>query len=344
MISGALFLSGCGKDEVKVYSVPKEKASTPRMAGAHPEALASQDSPPVHWTTPPGWKELAPTSIRVGNLLVTKDDKKAEVSIIPLPGNVGTELENVNRWRGEVGLGEIAEGEISRQAVPVGVDAGRLYDLSGSVTQTVVAILERPDATWFFKMRGDKEVVTDAKPAFVEFLKSIKFHDDHHAEPARQTSTAPIPVSPSVAETPASPTGDTPSDIPPGWKETPPPAMVLKSFSVGDAANEAKIAVSRFPGDVGGLLANVNRWRGQLSLDRIQAADLAKLAVPIDGLDEKATLVDMKSTDGKTRMIVATIPRDGQTWFYKLMGDEATVGREKAALIKFVQSARYPNE
>lgn len=312
------------------------------MAGAHPEALASQDSPPVHWTTPPGWKELAPTSIRVGNLLVTKGDKKAEVSIIPLPGNVGTELENVNRWRGEVGLGEIPEGEISRQAVPVGVEAGRLYDLSGSVTQTVVAILERPDATWFFKMRGDKEVVTEAKPAFVEFLKSIKFHDDDHAEPARQTSTAPVPVSPTVAEAP--PANDAPGEVPAGWKETPPPAMVLKSFSVGGAANETKITVTRFPGDVGGLLANVNRWRGQLSLERIQAADLAKLAVPIDGLDEKATLVDIKSADGKTRMIVATIPRDGQTWFYKMMGDEATVAREKAALIKFVQSARYPNE
>ena len=38
----------------------------------------------------------------------------------------------------------------------------------------------------------------------------------------------------------------------------------------------------------------------------------------------------------------ASVPRDGQTWFYKMMGDDATVAREKDAFVKFVQTARYP--
>jgi len=32
-----------------------------------------------------------------------------------------------------------------------------------------------------------------------------------------------------------------------------------------------------------------------------------------------------------------------QTWFYKLMGDEKIVAREKDAFTKFVQTARYAN-
>ena len=36
------------------------------------------------------------------------------------------------------------------------------------------------------------------------------------------------------------------------------------------------------------------------------------------------------------------LPLNGQTWFYKLMGDAATVDRQKDALMKFVQSAKYP--
>ena len=192
-------------------------------------------------------------------------------------------------------------------------------------------------------MRGDKEVVAEAKPAFVQFLKSIRFHDDQ-AEPVETAPAAPSPATTSVKEVPAPSPGDSPWDVPAGWKETPPSAMVLKSFSVGAGASEAKISITRFPGDVGGLLANVNRWRGQISLAPIPESELARLALPIEVLGGKATLVDMKSTDGKTRMIAATVPRQEQTWFYKMMGDEATVAREKEAFVKFVQTVRYPND
>ena len=124
--------------------------------------------------------------------------------------------------------------------------------------------------------------------------------------------------------------------------------MVLKSFSTGDAEHEAKISVTAFPGDVGGPLANVNRWRNQLSLEPVAESELAKLTTSIDVLGGKATVVDMTGTDGKTgkaaRMIAAMVTRKEKTWFYKLMGDATTVAREKDAFVKFVQTVRYPNE
>ena len=44
-----LFLSACGKEEIQVYSVPKETRT----------ANAESASPGIRWTTPPGWQEAA---------------------------------------------------------------------------------------------------------------------------------------------------------------------------------------------------------------------------------------------------------------------------------------------
>ena len=61
----------------------------------------------------------------------------------------------------------------------------------------------------------------------------------------------------------------------------------------------------------------------------------------------RRTIVDFTGTDSKTgkpaRLVGAIVPQNGQTWFYKLMGDEQIVAQQKDAFIKFIQSAKYPN-
>jgi len=341
-IASVVCFAGCGKEEIKVYSVPKEKLPT---AAVSAKQESREDSHPIHWATPSGWKELAPTSLRVGNFLITKGDKKAEVSILQFPGNVGTEVDNVNRWRGEIGLQPISENEVSAQTVVVGRASGKLYDLSGTALSTIAAILKKDDVSWFFKMRGDKEVVAESKETFLEFLKSIRFHSDDEDKP----TVAEKPTSTNIEKIPDEPVSGEPKfDVPSNWQEKPPSAMVLKSFSVGNVEQEAKISITVFPGDVGGPLANLNRWRGQLSLEPVDESEFTKLTTSIDVLGGKATLVDMKGTDGKTgkpaRMIAAMVPRKEKTWFYKLMGDDKSVAQEKESFTKFVQTVRYPND
>jgi hypothetical protein len=66
----------------------------------------------------------------------------------------------------------------------------------------------------------------------------------------------------------------------------------------------------------------------------------------LDVLGGKAMLVDVSgqsATAGKARLIGVIVPRERQTWFYKMMGDPAVAEREKNVFIKFVQSVRYPN-
>ena len=101
-------------------------------------------------------------------------------------------------------------------------------------------------------------------------------------------------------------------------------------------------------GDGGGLLANLNRWRGQLGLTPVTEADLASQVQPliVTVPDSKAMLAEMAGTDArtgqKTRLLAAVVPQGQQTWFYKLMGNEQVVEQQKEAFTKFVQAVKYP--
>ena len=103
--------------------------------------------------------------------------------------------------------------------------------------------------------------------------------------------------------------------------------------------------VSMSPGDGGGLLANLNRWRTQLGLASVAEADLAKEVQPLDLPGAKASLADVTGKDARSgqpaRMVAVVIPRSGATWFYKLMGEAQLVQQEKDAFLKFVQSTKY---
>ena len=124
--------------------------------------------------------------------------------------------------------------------------------------------------------------------------------------------------------------------------------MALANFRAGDdAEGKADIAVTMLAGDAGGNLANVNRWRGQLGLPPVGEAELSRIGTTVELEGGKALVVDLSGVDARTgqkaRMVAVAVPRAGRTWFYKLMGDEKIVAREKESFLKFFQAVRYPN-
>jgi len=96
---------------------------------------------------------------------------------------MGRDLDNVNRWRTDVGLGAVREEELSKLAQPVEVagQPGQIYEQagenpgSGEKTRILAAVSRQNGVAWFFKMNGDDELVAQQKPAFIEFLKSVSF-------------------------------------------------------------------------------------------------------------------------------------------------------------------------
>jgi len=204
-------------------------------------------------------------------------------------------------------------------------------------------MISREGASWFFKLRGDPEVVGTAKSAFSEFLKSVRFGG------ATQEAAAPAPAPPAgapLAGADAAP-GSTKWAAPANWTETDAGQMVFKKFSIAGAGDQkAAVSVSFFPGDVGGVFANVNRWRGQLGLAPIESAKLGEVTQTLETPAGSATLADFTGTDSRTgraeRLVGAIVPRGNQTWFFKLMGDAPLVGQEKDNFTRFVKGIQYP--
>jgi hypothetical protein len=119
--------------------------------------------------------------------------------------------------------------------------------------------------------------------------------------------------------------------------------MLLARFEASGEGGKAEITVSMFPGDVGGTVANVNRWRGQVGLAPMDETAVNQALTPLEVEGGSAMIVEMLNDQaGSGKRLVGVIwPRGTHTWFYKMVGDDALVAREKAALIRFVQSVRH---
>jgi hypothetical protein len=94
-------------------------------------------------------------------------------------------------------------------------------------------------------------------------------------------------------------------------------------------------------------VGNVNRWRRQLGLPEATGEEIQKAVKTMETQGGNASLVELTGKDGRTgenaRVVGAMVPRQGRTWFYKLMGPEAVVEQQRESFITFIRSATYPN-
>lgn len=129
------------------------------------------------------------------------------------------------------------------------------------------------------------------------------------------------------------------------WEAKPPSAMRKGSYAINGADGAtADLSVTAFPGDVGGDLANLNRWRGQISLPPIRESEFATATEHIDANGLHMTFVDIANPTGENpqRIIGAFVPFEGATWFFKLMGPDQLVAGEREAFRAFLQTIQPP--
>jgi hypothetical protein len=355
-------LTGCNRDETKVYHIDKDDSASAQPApAAAPDATPpATDTPSVtatptdsqlSYATPAGWQKKPLSQLRAASLTAPGPDKEsADVSVIPLPV-VGRDMDLVNLWRSQVNLPPTSDPAAVAEATPVtiGAEQGRLFryvstePMIGKFRQQIlVATLVRGTTTWFFRIVGPTELVDSQRTKFLEFLKSISF-EDKAPEPPAAAAIPPATAPPPTSSQPSPSIWTVPAD----WRAVPPAQFLVVQYSVGNDDAKAQVNVAELKGDGGGLLANVNRWRDQIGLPPLDENGLQPLVQSLDVPGGQASLVDFTGKDSQTgmatRLIAAMVEQNGQSWFYKLMGDPQVVAAQKNAFTQFIQSAHYAN-
>lgn len=193
-----LLLSSCRDPQIASYRIPKEKdpvmpaatapvaapaTSAPASGGATMAntAVTTADGPGLVWTAPAHWTVKPASAMRKGSYAITGEGgATADLSITAFPGNVGGDLANVNRWRGQIQLPPLAESQLSTSTTHV--DSNDLHltvaDFTGGTAaapqRVLGAIIPVGDATWFFKLSGPADLVGREQAAFATFLKTIR--------------------------------------------------------------------------------------------------------------------------------------------------------------------------
>ncbi|WP_068773028.1 hypothetical protein OH491_01085 [Termitidicoccus mucosus] len=178
-------------------ATPPAPAAMPPMAGMSAEdaaragVAAAAGAPHAHWTVPAGWQEKPAGAMRAGTLAVSAPDGRgAEVAVTVFPGDVGGDLANVNRWRGQLQLPPVTAAQLSSVITTLDAPAGLflITDMTSEAalidgkykSRTLGAWLKQPERTWFFKFSGEAGLIGEQRETFLAFLQTVSFHDGRH--------------------------------------------------------------------------------------------------------------------------------------------------------------------
>src|SRR4051795_13065636 len=146
-----------------------------QVAAAPPQTTSAS---PIKWTTPENWTEVPPSSMRYASFSAPAEDgAKVDISVVTFPGDGGNDADNINRWRGQIGLGPLDPNVVTSQVAPLKTadTTFSTTDIVGDKTRTIAAWTRRDGRVWFFKATGPHTAVEKEKPNFVKFIESIRF-------------------------------------------------------------------------------------------------------------------------------------------------------------------------
>ena len=333
---GVLALGRCGDADIETYLAPKDDPvkDAGGIIGSPGNIRA-----PIAWTLPSHWGQKPGSGMRFATLLIGPADQQIQMRVTPLGLQSGVVFDNVIRYGAMVGRTSISREqlhELTRQIV-VNAVTMTVIDMMGQEPtdsdqpqqRLLAAIVPGETRIWHFMAIGPPGVLEREKPVFEKFLQSIQLAPDAASAPATDGQREEIEYR-----------------APKTWiKDTSQRAMRLATFTIEGAQRHVEVTISSFPGNVGGLMNNINRWRvQQLGLAKID--ELSQQPVErIDAVNARGLLLDMTgpatAEHEAQRMLVVVISRNGWTWFFKMYGGQAMVGAHKATFVEFVQSTRF---
>ena len=169
---------------------------------------------------------LSMTMVTLMGLVSCSDS--SEITVYSIPKEKSSSPPDISGYVSEVKLGDHPAHLV--QAENQG-QAIRIY------------VVKFDDNSWYFKLIGDAHLAQREKENFDAFVRSLEFRD---GSPPPDPKTVSVPT---------------------GWKPGKVSSMRLGSYSVEEEDGcSLDISITSFPGDLGGLMPNVERWLGQIGL------------------------------------------------------------------------------
>lgn len=148
---------------------------TAEMPADHPPINNQPAAREVTWTLPEGWSE-SPNSSPMRYATIKAGSADMMVSKLTSQG-WGNLLDNLNRWRGQVGLPPIDDPAKQTPELYKAPDGREwtTYELTGPERKMVVSYVTVGENVWFFRLNGTADAVNAQSDAFRTFLKTLKF-------------------------------------------------------------------------------------------------------------------------------------------------------------------------
>ncbi len=158
---------------------PAAHSASP-ASSATPDTVAAPAAGPeqLKWVVPAGWKPAAPKAMRHASFAVAgQNGESADISVSVFGGDGGGDLANVNRWRSQIGLGDVDAGGLKSLIVPVSGKDNEILtvDMAGPKARILAGWAKIGARTWFFKLIAPDGLAGSEKAAFVKFLESVQF-------------------------------------------------------------------------------------------------------------------------------------------------------------------------
>ncbi len=157
---------------------PAEATTSDRSPDSQPVADSARGSLELG-PVPSEWKALPADALRQAAFVVDRGGKRAEVTLIALGPQSGSLVDNVNRWRNQIGLPPWTEQQVqmARKSLVIGKDTADYFELTPDDAQgeaILGVIARRPDRVWYFKWRGPAEWVAQDREAFRKFVEGTR--------------------------------------------------------------------------------------------------------------------------------------------------------------------------
>ena len=294
---------------------------------------------PFLWVLPPTWVEMPKAQFREINLQPA-GNPELQCYMTILSGDGGGVAANLNRWRGQLGLGPADDASFdSLPTTSLFRGVAQVLELEGTFSgmggeplenyAMIGVILLTPQFTVTVKMTGPKEKVAAERGRFDAFIASLGVEGQ--------------------TERPASDPGEDPNGagelsyaMPEGWMAQAPKGMRIINLN---ATPNTQCYLITMPGAAGGLLANLNRWRGEVGYADFTQADAEALPT-VSVLGEEVYLLEVSgdyqgmggvSGEDQTLLGVCKIGEE-QSSFIKMVGPRSEVAEQKANFIAFLAS------